>query len=282
MAAPGPDERSGAGRLVSSSGNSLYSITNFAKIPQSIFILSVMMNTYQFKIIHLILLALTGSAFLTACEDRRAKRYYEEVTIPASSGKTLKENSKDPYALLQEMLARGEDPHAFLREKPQNTEDFPKDDLKRATSPQSSLGWSAPQGWDEKSAGGMRLASFANSQYPSIDVSIVKLEGAAGGIRANIDRWLGQIQLPPFSEEGFSDFISHQENLTSKDGVHLTLVDFTRLQSQEGEDTPSMLAAIFEMDEGTIFVKMTGSIKEINKNRDQFKGLCQSIRKVRQ
>lgn len=61
------------------------------------------------------------------------------------------------------------------------------------------LAWSAPAGWQAKELGPMRKASYAVGG--EADFSVISFPGDAGGDLANINRWRGQVQLPPFSAE---------------------------------------------------------------------------------
>lgn len=242
---------------------------------------------------------------LSSCEPSASKRSYEELVSEdfyQDSAENSIEQASDPHALLQEMIARGEDPHAFLKEHaflsdPQaiNPHEFPSPSNPSMTSDsmsenllpssamptaadQSLFSWNVPAGWSEKPANGMRLASFSNSQYPSLDVSIVSLGGIAGGLSANINRWLNQIHLPPLSEEEVDQFLSKQQKLTSSGGLSVQLVDLTVLHPQSAPATPSMLAAIVDVPDKTVFVKMSGTIEDIQKNKAMFSLLCQSLR----
>ena len=202
---------------------------------------------------------------LPSCEQANQKRTYEEVVV------------RDPHQLLQEMIARGEDPHAFMKT-------HPLPEVVPSTTPfsfgkETPVSWSIPDGWKEKPAGGMRLASFGSDQDPGIDVSIVSLGGMAGGVSANVNRWLKQIHLPSLDEEAFNQFLSKQKKFKTESGLAVTLIDLTMLQAREDNNTqPGMLAAMVEIPGRTVFVKMTGTVEEIDKNREAFRELCESLR----
>jgi hypothetical protein len=63
-----------------------------------------------------------------------------------------------------------------------------------------ALAWKLPKGWTEARAGGMRFATLKPSTPGKVDVSVVMLPGAAGGELPNVNRWRGQIGLPPVDE----------------------------------------------------------------------------------
>ena len=161
------------------------------------------------------LLLFAGSLF-SGCEKSAEKRTYDEIAIPSS---------QDPRVLLQEMLARGEDPHAFLKgEMPPGTGESNLSigadtalEEPKASHPQTlPLLWHLPKGWREKPAGGMRLATITNPQSPSLDISIVSLSGVAGGISANLNRWMKQIDLPELDERELDEFLKKQKTLKTQ------------------------------------------------------------------
>jgi hypothetical protein len=57
----------------------------------------------------------------------------------------------------------------------------------------------APAGWQTQPASGMREASFliAGPGGSTADVSVVSFPGSGGDDLANINRWRGQLKLPP-------------------------------------------------------------------------------------
>jgi len=215
---------------------------------------------------------------LSSCEKANQKRTYEEVVTlqEQKSDETTSEAIHDPQKLLQEMIARGEDPHASLNLSKSLSPAMagPDEDVE-----ESPIGWSVPDGWKENPAGGMRLVSFGSDQYPGIDVSIVSLGGMAGGVSANVNRWLAQIHFPSLDEESLNEFLSKQEKFKTESGLLVTLIDLTMLQEKEDNNTePGILAAMVKIPDRTVFVKMTAMVDEINRNREPFHDLCRSLK----
>ncbi len=238
---------------------------------------------FKFFLITLWGLTFLVSGLLSGCTKPVAKRTYDEIVeatpmnhdkifSAADSSENL--SSQDSRVLLQEMLATGEDPHAFM--KGQILEQ--RKDMENREQEAILLSWNVPNGWHEKSVSGMRLASFASDQDPGIDVSIVSLGGMAGGVSANVNRWLKQINLPSLDEEALNQFLSKQKKFKTESGLSVTLVDLTMLQEREDNNTePGILAAMVEIPERTVFLKMSGTVDEIDKNREAFAALCQSL-----
>jgi hypothetical protein len=66
------------------------------------------------------------------------------------------------------------------------------------TTANQRLGWTAPAGWTPKNASAMRKGSYTVSGPEGEgDVSITAFQGEVGGDLANVNRWRGQLQLPP-------------------------------------------------------------------------------------
>src|SRR4051812_22881438 len=70
------------------------------------------------------------------------------------------------------------------------------------TAQGADLTWTAPAAWKSKPAGAMRKGSFAvtGENGETADLSITAFPGDVGGDLANINRWRGQIQLPPITD----------------------------------------------------------------------------------
>ncbi len=139
----------------------------------------------------------------------------------------------------------------------------------------ADLTWTLPQGWMEGAAQGMRLATFHLKNAPKdIDVSIVALDGMAGGLQANLGRWLGQIQLS-VSEDALTKLIARAQTVKTTGPIEAKIYDFTALT--DGEDTGSMIAAMMFINGKTVFVKMTGSKDHCRRQKDNLLGLVRSI-----
>jgi hypothetical protein len=68
---------------------------------------------------------------------------------------------------------------------------------------QPKLQYKAPAGWQEVAPGEIRVASFrvAGAGGKQADVSVVPLPGQAGSDLDNVNRWRGQVGLPPVAAE---------------------------------------------------------------------------------
>src|SRR3954468_24443237 len=63
-----------------------------------------------------------------------------------------------------------------------------------------SLVWTAPAHWTVKPATAMRKGSYAiKGDGGEADLSITAFPGETGGLLANLNRWRGQVSLPPLT-----------------------------------------------------------------------------------
>lgn len=117
--------------------------------------------------------------------------------------------------------------------------------------------WKAPEGWEEQPASAMRVGSFLikGTNGQTADVSVVPLSGEAGGDLANINRWRGQIQLNPLTEEE----LQQQSHHTSIHGRAMRWVDFVSDKPLGGTTyLRRITAVIYKKGDQTWFFKMTG------------------------
>jgi hypothetical protein len=140
--------------------------------------------------------------------------------------------------------------------------------------PGSPAQWTKPESWKEQPLSEMRLGSFKveGPNADVADVSVIAFPGEAGGLISNINRWRGQLQLSPLSEEQLPEVIQK----TEVDNVPTDLVDF---QTPENAPKPSrILGAVLQAGDRTWFVKMTGSPELIESQRQIFMDFVKSFR----
>ncbi len=165
-----------------------------------------------------------------------------------------------PMPPMMAAMPEGVDPHAGLDMSNAPMMPTANDSL------EGKLVWVLPKGWQQQPGQGMRLVSFHLINDPeAIDVSIISLGGMAGGLQANLKRWLGQINV---DDEALTAFIK-----ASADNIF----DFTQLQEGQEQSNKSMIAAMLMVEDATVFVKMTGSIKAVTQYKKDFLGLVKSV-----
>ena len=95
----------------------------------------------------------------------------------------------------------------------------------------------------------MRMASFyVPHSTGKGELSITEFSGMSGGIQANINRWRGQISLPP---ESIESILKASSSFNSKLG------DFLFFELVNEKSNQGILASIFELTNRTVFVKLS-------------------------
>ncbi len=139
-----------------------------------------------------------------------------------------------------------------------------------APSGKAALKWTLPKGWADEPAGGMRFATLKVPVTGKLDASVVVLPGTAGGELANVNRWRGQIGLPPIDE---ATLTSERTVLKTKAG-DLSVFDFT----SEGQIKSRMVAGLITTADGnTWFLKLTGDAGPVGQAKPDFMRLLGSI-----
>jgi len=145
--------------------------------------------------------------------------------------------------------------------------------LAPAPSAENPVKWTPPDGWFPQPLSEMRLASFkvAGANASSADVSVTAFPGEAGGLGPNLNRWRGQLQLPPLSDDQLSAI-----QRIDVDNAPTYLVDF---QTADKNPKPSrILGAVMQTSDRTWFVKMTGPPDLLEIQRQKFLDFVRSFR----
>ncbi len=134
----------------------------------------------------------------------------------------------------------------------------------------SALTWTLPKGWTDARAGGMRYATLKPPVAGRIEASVVVLPGPAGGELANVNRWRGQIGLPPLDESALA---SERKTIKSKVGA-VSVYDFT----SDGQQKSRLIAGLAVTNGNTWFLKMAGDDAPVAAARADFLHLLESLR----
>jgi hypothetical protein len=116
------------------------------------------------------------------------------------------------------------------------------------------LAWTAPAAWEAKPPSAMRKATYAvpGPGGAAGDLSITAFPlSDVGGELANVNRWRGQVQLPPIGESDLPGAVDRWE----QNGLTLTVVDFA---SGAAANPQRILGAIVPYNGGTWFFKLMG------------------------
>ncbi len=160
------------------------------------------------------------------------------------------------------------------KEKPAATASTPADAMASATVPTSSeaLTWSAPTAWTAKPPSPMRKGSYAISgPGGEADFSITAFPGDTGGLLANLNRWRGQIALPPLAGGELESSLVHLD----ANGLHFDVVDF--VGTTNGVPT-RLLGAVLSRPGETWFFKLTGPDTLVAAEKASFLGFLQTVK----
>ena len=109
--------------------------------------------------------------------------------------------------------------------------------LGRPPSSPEPVQWTKPDSWNSQPLSEMRIGSFKvdGPNAGSADISIAAFPGDAGGLSSNLNRWRGQLRLPPLNDEQLLNTAQRIE----VDHVPTCLVDFQNngWRSGTGPDT---------------------------------------------
>jgi hypothetical protein len=130
------------------------------------------------------------------------------------------------------------------------------------------LQWKVPNNWKTAPVTSMRYASFSvpGQNGEAADVSVVDLPGEAGSDLDNVNRWRGQIGLPPVEDSGLQSLIA---------GLKGTNDEF-RTVDMAGPKART-LAAWVRQDGHTWFFKLSGPNQLVEGEKGKFAEFLQSV-----
>lgn len=136
-----------------------------------------------------------------------------------------------------------------------------------------ALAWSAPAHWVAKAPGAMRKGSFAikGTNGPDADLSITAFPGDTGGLLANLNRWRGQLALPPLAAGDLDGAVQHFDGT----GLHFDVVDFAG--TANGAPTRTLGAVLSRAGE-TWFFKLMGPDALVAAEKPAFLEFLRSVK----
>lgn len=140
---------------------------------------------------------------------------------------------------------------------------------------QNPLRYDVPPGWREGRMSSMRLAAFEfGPEEQSAELTVIP---AGGDLRGNVQRWIGEVQGQPPSDEVV------QAALESAEQVRVAGMAGQRYFLEPGEqadgDANAIDGTIIPLGEGfSLFIKATGPAGTLREQRDQIAAFLDSIR----
>jgi len=141
--------------------------------------------------------------------------------------------------------------------------------------------WDVPTGWtEEPKTGGMRLATFSiKTGGKTAECTMIPLSGDAGGLQANVERWLDQVKSTgtaiPDKVNADTLMKNHLEKFLTKAQFPGELVDFTPVTPKPTDQT--FIVAVIPIEGASVFVKLMGEKSILAENKGKFKALCESF-----
>ena len=129
--------------------------------------------------------------------------------------------------------------------------------------------WGKPNSWIPSEGSSMRLASFVIPYSGGTgDLSVIQLGGDGGGLKSNVNRWRGQLNLEPMS------LIEIEKDIVKEEGK-LNIFSIIQIINQEMDS--AFLCAIIPTGNYTIFVKLSLKPNGIIEIKDDFVTFCSSL-----
>jgi len=129
--------------------------------------------------------------------------------------------------------------------------------------------WETPEGWTEVPPSSMRYASFSASAEngDKIDISVVTFAGEGGSDPDNVNRWRGQIGLPPLD----ANAVASQITAVKTADATFSTTDIVGAKART-------IAAWTHHDGRVWFFKATGSSAAVEKEKPKFVKFIESVR----
>lgn len=132
----------------------------------------------------------------------------------------------------------------------------------------SGLAWTAPAAWTLKPNGAMRKGSYAlKGAGAEADLSITAFPGATGGLEANLNRWRGQVGLPPQSPAEITAAVEK----FSANGLDFVLVDYAGNGNR-------LVGAIVPYGGNSWFFKLMGPDALVAAQKDAFRDFLHTVK----
>lgn len=140
-----------------------------------------------------------------------------------------------------------------------------------AASSQNQPSWQVPAGWQAVSAGQFLVAKFAlagqNGATASVNVS--SSPGNGGGLAPNVNRWRGQLGLPPVDEVATVTF--------AVPGGQAQLVDIAGSSVQSGRPA-ELVGVVVTLPDRTWFYKLMGTPALVAEQKDAFTQFVKGVK----
>jgi len=136
--------------------------------------------------------------------------------------------------------------------------------------------WQLPQGWTEQPGSGMRFATLvAEPGDPPLEVRVTPLNQAARDLLDNVNRWRGQIGLPPVMATEVGALVKTLD-------ANGRPIDFVSMTGPAGPDGPArqILAGILPGNEQVWFFLMFDEARRVAPHTKEFESFLTTVHLV--
>lgn len=151
----------------------------------------------------------------------------------------------------------------------------PGDPAGQPSGEPSAIRWEAPESWEQAGERPMRLATYLPEGTSRVECVVSILAGEAGGVLPNLNRWRGQLGLPPLGEADM-DSLATMEVLTST-AVYMECSGVPPGTGESGDTEYMLLGVVCPLSGYTLFLKMTGPTEEVAREKDRFLAFVESL-----
>jgi hypothetical protein len=132
----------------------------------------------------------------------------------------------------------------------------------------------APDGWEASEGSSMRVASYAvkAEDGATADVSVIPLPGDSGSVLENVNRWRGQVQLPPLASADDPALGTEMDGTAGK----FFVTHMVSVEPLEDGKKAAISTAILKAEGTTWFFKITGDAALVEANREKFETFARS------
>lgn len=142
-----------------------------------------------------------------------------------------------------------------------------------ATAAGDGLTWTAPAGWEARQGSAMRKATYVitGDAGATAELAVTAFPGDVGGDLANVNRWRGQLGLPPISAAELPAALQRFES----NGFKIAVAD---LAASSGNPPTRVLGGIVPFSGSTWFFKLTGPAPLIEREKSAFIDFLKTIK----
>lgn len=215
-----------------------------------------------------IVFALAATLLVAGCKNENVQTY--RLAKDSDSGGAAASAPTPPAMQANEEKPSGVDPMQSMRNQTDGLA-MPSDTVRKGVA------WKTPAGWTEQPASQMRVGSFSvpGRDGQTCEASIVPIGGSAGSDLDNVNRWRGQINLPPIGEGELPKFLK-RVRAGSRQVAFVDMVSAEPLINQKYKKR--LMTAYFEEAGHIWFVKLTGEDESASRAKNDFMNLVGSIK----